>query len=374
MLPLAFNGASDEAGNLYWVERPRTGSIPWLVSVSRDGVLRFRTPLPPPGFQPGFVMVGGGYVFVLDHLGRLEALSASDGSHLWGSKSSHVAAYDSRGRLYMRSDSGLEAVSADSGRLLWRYRPEHEAGRLLLDEAGNLFVFTSTRCEPSPCSSTLRVSSLTPEGQVRSTSTVPPAQGTLPYTVAPLFGGGLLGRNEAIQLAGPTRSSFDFTLTDRASPVLARTRGVGFECRFGSDSWEGTCASPWLIGFSWPDGRFRFTRELPVNVRVFDLNLTSSESVLFTTDGSAGIFLREFSLDGEERMRCPLPLASGSLRPDYFYSAQWTALTPLPGGRWVTFATGGRIVAFDVPGVELADEGWATHRGNPGRTGMPLSP
>jgi hypothetical protein len=390
MESLGFNGVSDEAGNLYWLERRRNEALPWLVSVTRDGALRFRRALPPPGFYPDWVMVKDGYVFVLSHGNRLEVLRAADGSHVWGKNfldeapstffSLSSAAYDSRGQLYVLvitvdgtggSSGRVVAFSADSGRVLWSHSADFAAHGLVLDEAGNLFFATRTRCEPSPCSSAWVVS-LSPEGQVRYR--LPLDEGVNLYTEDPiLFGGGLLRQQEVIQLAGPTRSPLDFTVKYRGSPVLARTRGVGVECPTEWSPWETSCASPWLIGFSWPDGHSRFRRELPANVAVSDLNLTSSGSVLFTTDGRAGSFLREFSLEGVERMRCPLPLLPGQLTP-WSYSRRWSSLTSLPGGRWVTFATGGEIVAFDLPGVEPADEGWTAYRGNPGRTGMPLSP
>ncbi len=391
---LQFFGVFDDADSVFWVECQalfvdHAGNDPApkcdLVSATRDGLIRWSTPLDGPPTQQ--ILTDGVVITQLwDH--TLAAVDASTGHPLWTQQLAFKHKNNVPGQSRISGPLGVDAqqrvlvpvakgqgspsqlwgdgevlrVDARTGQVLTSTALGMAASHLVLDEFRNFYLgglqAPSTGGPPA-------------QEWNRSQDSSGQARWQRPEAFLPSASANGILVDDCLE----TRDTSDgkvlhrcdlnttsFTGLDRPTPLLA-----------GSSGWlvfdpEVDAMVPRLVL-----GKF----DLSTHARKWVSELTPmtygttthpalehNQSVLIGVAHPQGWKLQEISDDGSSTFACDLSPSDG------IYSG-----AALMTDRWVVANTGGSsspsLIAFDVPGKKLLPYGWSTWRGNPARTGSP---
>lgn len=424
---LYFNGLADAAGNLYWAECSAAPSCD-LVSVTRNGFLRYRATLDAPArgwvdsTKKGQLVVVGGLVVASLSRDSVEARRAADGSLAWRANllvavgsgfpgdppdtmSTGPLVDDGHGHLFVQASffqsqgcipfvhEVLLSLDAATGTVRWTRDFDGYVNALVSDEAGNAYAQGGVSLDGGARSGLVSFSSVgTPRWQGESAGgwALATAGGQLAagdQLISAADGGVLLPPPLAPELLQLEAGAVEPLLAPDAAFALGT---VTFTCC-------PTCPCPALRPMAelrsvrradaWPLWRVSLSAGLPSEPQpiVSDGALTGDGDVLFAQGpGPLHVYqtglppepprLRAVTAAGTERFSCELP---GTVLDGVAYGPA-AALLP---GRWVTVqreecftctrSPAPEILAFDVPGLDLAASGWPTTGGSNRRAGRP---
>jgi hypothetical protein len=391
---LLFEGVTDAAGNLYWLECEVTQAkahICALVSYSPQGQQRFRNPgLLASGTLPVRQLISGDRFIMATPDGQLVAASTSTGAQVWqqqlgaleGAAQLRAAAVDDA-RVWATLDVYSEdhpftevvIVNAVTGALVnWvtTVLSPLEHG-LVLDEAGNAFTLGDDAGTP----------------QLVSLSTAGAARFSAPFDGTPrsLFNG------EIVSDPSSVRSTIDGALLAPAvtawwpAPQQTPLMSLGARWMLGSANacaWCQTCDCttnlPELSIRSYTAGSAapRFDHLLTWDREFTDGVLLSDSSVLFAgRTNPLPATLIQVDAQGNEVFVCDLPDPAMASGLTYTYSGA-VALTQ---NQWAVLRQVGcdscfvnpppDLVVFPVPGLVEASSGWTGRYGGPSRANRP---
>ncbi len=261
---------------------------------------------------------------------------------------------------------------------------------LFTDSSGNMYVFSdcSYDCHVAPH----RAASYGLDGLERPGRwTEPTYDGEKSATVSAIWDDVLfLDSYDQSQLidARTGEPLHELPFASRAPAVmrgsLGFVAGLGLRPCTRDDGWCPSGSTPAaqkrLFGFDVATGHSSWSAELPERTLAGPL-LTARDSVLIASaDATCGARLHEFSLGGVQLNTWILPPAAGAtLHPRWgpFEAEHVAALGPnllvigtdseVPGYGHET----AQLVAFELPGISPAEEGWISESGNMGRDGRP---
>jgi outer membrane protein assembly factor BamB len=347
-----FSGLADSEGNLYWALCIESGRVFLTISCSLrstdwDGNERFQVDL---GGGPGALTTVGvhlvaGSVLVTELSAILSGRSTFDGSVLWTRdlrdefptiyRALGSIAHDGQGRIFLTAGAAVLALSADTGETIWRY-DEGSAGRLILDESGNVYFPDRTF-----------ITSLDRDGGLRFQREVP---GRL-ITVAH---GRLLIASEQWQVSDLLDADTGATIAELSGTPLdgmaLLSRDLGFFIQRSADQRSA------LVAFDLAGGGIQWR---------FPLGDQSAYGQLLTDEGNVLLLdkweLLEISPQGQV-------LRANRLRPSdriWGTPAPFFGFGPiLLGGRWIA-QFGATVFAYDLPGAPGEGRlGWNSRYGD----------
>jgi hypothetical protein len=352
-----FNGVADANNNLYWAECNRSCQ---LVSATRDGAIRFRVEV-GASIQSPIAFAGG------------KVLVAAD---------CFVEAFDTGGQPQWIFDlrSGLEAACHDPA---VSFAELHDGKVLVmvasrfavtLDQAGIASSWNgpvgASIASDGKGAIFLTAATTHPDGGTSGTTIATDESGTIVWQV-PADGDSLLtsggavfaGSNELSATDGapvyalppwPSHQAYQRFLVAGDGLAVATRYFAGTPCMY-SPSCTDTDVFP--MGGGLEDGS-------GFDYAASDVLITSRNTALFVADQST---LVEVDATGT-RFTCRLSMGDAAGYPHH-------PMALLPNRLVIAqpyFSTDGTtIYAFDVPGLDLAAQGWVTPQGNAGRAGRP---
>lgn len=388
-----WDSIADPLGNVYWRERDLNTSGAYLVSVTIGGQPRYAVPI-LPGDQMALVES----LLLVRSGATLQSYATLDGSPVWGHyfPPSLSTGPNAVGEVHLTSlsrgppgtvyvgiremgradpsrvvDSGLALVELATGAVLWQKLFADlmiDSETCPVDESGYIYVgfYTNTGGR--------RYAALTPTGQVRWNIDNPHAN------PAAVFGGRVY--------------HWDHWLSETATgawvntePPLLQVAGYP-RLALGAISYVGTqvgkvpsCSEPGslvdgtmlhLVRVEPTASQLKWT--LPIagadagGLTMTNTVLTSRNTIVFSQtedycNTSGRHVLREISALGEPVFSCRLPAPEAYLGEGL-----------LVGGKWIASIYDSNLQrygvrAFDLPGTELPEHGWATAWGSPARDG-----
>ncbi|MBI5543451.1 MAG: hypothetical protein HY901_06150 [Deltaproteobacteria bacterium] len=377
-LELRFPGTVDAHDHLYLLEVSEERAL--LVSLTKDGFLRYRQPLGPGKWDSLDVQVAldppGERIYLTDGHQRIEARSAADGALSWDRDvlgllpSEAIAGYEpsfsvnslsphpGRGPVLVSVMVGqdshrsfLQALEADSGAEKWRWSEPGHFLNVIADAAGNSYL-AAHGCSGEGS----RLLSVGRDGMVRWTlagEALPTAlaAGWL-FVAEPFVGLTAIGPGTSrIQYTVDVPLSvYDEVLSGPRNLLLWKRSGVEPDLSYALLSLDGLDATElWSIPVRHPP--------LP------GASLVTDRDGLLTVTGDPAAgqtpvhTLRLLGLGAREVFTCDLP---GELR----------GRTALAAERWVA-NVGGSLQAFAAPLQRPAASGWITADGSQSRARQP---
>ncbi|MGQ0504076.1 MAG: hypothetical protein ACT4TC_02040 [Myxococcaceae bacterium] len=401
---LLFDSIADPQGNVYW--RECANNLVELVSVTRDGLPRYRVPTLGQCVLEGMVYLDG--TLLVDTGSGVQALQGFGGAPLWKREllndataelppvagvgyygyvihlsrglpgtavvalevSSNGSGSDSQ---YVRVGTWLFALDLYTGELKWKTRLDKlQIAEMLVDEMSNLYLGT---VQQSPY---LReFFAFTPQGVQRWRK---PNGFDHPAAV---YGGRIYHWNQALSDTATGKTVGKVTLGDTVGyPRL--TLGAGFYVT-AEDLIVPQCGAPMaselinkliLTKYDPATAKGEWTKEIVGagfgGTTITNTLLTNRGSILFSQSKgrcapeNRDFVLREISASGEELYQCALP---GPALYQYYgmlIDGMWAAAYVDP----TTQRTLG-VRAFAVPGLDLNEKGWAAALGSMARDHRP---
>lgn len=411
----SFQGLTDAAGNLYWVDC--TANVCSLSSVSPAGTLRYRVPTPVISMLPSQVrqLSSGGRIVLAGIDGTIASHAGADGSLVWARANRGLTvltelAADHRGQLVTLSHSGsesassrLETLSAATGASIRTQVLNGPARGLLLDAQDNVYL------EVIQSQSPVGAASFTDFGEDRNGA--PPGQaamvhflsfspvGVLRFNVAldhssiptALFNG------EVLHGDGVLRSSLDGSQHGGTSDLYLSLPGVSLMGQASRYLWTADFCCPTCDCSPAYDTPVKLHGRVPgTQTERFSRAVSSTgpsagfaSDPLLLADGSAlfanllptetDVMLRSVATTGTDAFACKLGAAHPN-GPNGDFDT-WTGATALSQGNWViaqqTYCAScvhnppPVLRAYPVPNVSLSATGWTNPNGSPGRTNSP---
>ncbi|WP_002635479.1 PQQ-binding-like beta-propeller repeat protein [Myxococcus hansupus] len=416
-----FRGTMDADGNTYWTE---CESSYWvdkdpsqldcqLVSVTRDGAMRYQRALPPPGAWAVHT-VDGGQLFVTGRLALLTAMDSATGQVRWSvslgavkdtnPEAHHALRVESlvRSPPYLVAvvhdtfgDVGAEdllvAVHADTGAVAWQVRMPPIYAPLVVDTDGNIYAGASDVLEQ-----TTELFSFSSDGQLRWRTH---REGVLDPTAVD-DGTLLLGRSELVDaatgapratLATASAESFDYSLGRSSSPFGRAAMQAGrmlvlpdLQCTTEGCPTTTHPGDTFLYGLDVESGAVKWHRAVgawpmsPLLTQRDSLLLVDrpveaqcGENICTGEDAGIGTFLRELDLDGQELSACALPGKAPYITPPALHQGRVVL------GAWTNWNAENdwtqrmSIRAFDLATpTEPATGGWVSAGGGNTRSGQ----
>ncbi len=399
---LQFDSIADSQGNLYWRE---CSDVVEVVSVTRDGALRYRVPTQGICQSEGMVLLDG--TVVLRTAKGVQAFQGFGGAPLWnrsllgdvmselpptpaGATLSGFVQHLSRGvpgttvlalEVYWNSTEGgstfhgtwLISLDLFTGELRWKTRlPNLFVEEMLVDEMSNLYLGTVQRD-----TFVREFFGYTPQGALRWRKV-----NGFDHPAA-VYGGRIYHWNQALSDTATGTEVGRVTLGSTVGyPRL--TLGAGFYVT-GEEQKVPSCTEPGqqisvnrllLQKYDPATGKGAWSYEI-VGLNnggptITNTLLTNRGSILFSQSRgrcvpeSRQFVLREISAAGEEVYQCPLP---GPESYEYFgllIDDLWAASFADP----TALRTEG-VRAFAVPGLSLGSKGWVAALGSMSRDHRP---
>jgi hypothetical protein len=420
---LYFDGVSDVAGNLYWVECPTLGLCE-LVSATRDGFIRYRVgafapvnPWAPASGRGHLAIIDGDVVSAFDVSG-VQRRRASDGSLVWSTPLGPVLAPflkspptsvparalvdDGQGGIALLAapmwtmasepPQFLLSLSSATGAVRW-VRPFQRLDALAGDELGNLFTAGMARGDAGVWQPELRAHSAAGVEQWRTT--------TATWATALSVASGRMVESESTTALRRTANGAEVAAPDAGFNSVIATREAVLDATSGFQLFQPPyaccmyCSCPaqlpqlHLRNFTPASADVQWV--VPVSASPYPTSSPPLVSeVLLTSQGDA-LYARSpndiYAVTvHEERLEAVTP--SGGLRfscelpaPGLFDAIAYDGPAALLSDRWVIAARPvcygclkepqPVIQAYDVPGYALAAKGWVAQRGNGQRSGRP---